>query len=198
MADQVGIPTDAAYVAASADATRMSELLKAAILESALDCIITADHHGCITEFNPAAERTFGYRREDVVSMSLADVIVPPSLREAHRTGLARYLATGEARVLGRRVEITAMRADGTEFPVELAITPTAVDGVPFFTAYIRDITERKRAERRLRRAASRRRDARKRSLHRSGDRRGPGSTDRRDAERAHLILQRQGARTLD
>jgi PAS domain S-box-containing protein len=131
----------------------MSELLKAAILESALDCIIAADHHGCITEFNPAAERTFGYRREDVIGISLAEVIVPPSLREQHRTGLARYLATGEARVLGRRIEITAMRADGTEFPVELAITPTTVDGVPFFTAYIRDITERKRAERRLRRA---------------------------------------------
>jgi PAS domain S-box-containing protein len=131
----------------------MSELLKTAILESALDCIITADHHGCITEFNPAAERTFGYRREDVIGVSLAEVIVPPSLREQHRTGLARYLATGEARVLGRRIEITAMRADGTEFPVELAITPTMLDGVPFFTAYIRDITERKRAERRLRRA---------------------------------------------
>ena len=131
----------------------MSELLNAAILESALDCIVIADHHGCITEFNPAAERTFGYRREDVVGISLAEVIVPPSLRERHRAGLARYLATGEARVLGRRVEVTAMRADGTEFPVELAITPTALNGVPFFTAYIRDITERKRAERRLRHA---------------------------------------------
>jgi PAS domain S-box-containing protein len=131
----------------------VSALLNAAILESALDCIVIADHHGCITEFNPAAERTFGYRREDVVGMSLAEVIVPPSLREQHRAGLARYLATGEARVLGRRVEVTAMRADGAEFPVELAITPTTLDGVPFFTAYIRDITERKRAERRLRRA---------------------------------------------
>jgi PAS domain S-box-containing protein len=131
----------------------MTELLKAAILESALDCIVIADHHGCITEFNPAAERTFGYRREDVVGLSLAEVIVPPSLREQHRAGLARYLATGEARVLGRRVEITAMRADGSEFPVELAITPTKLDGVPFFTAYIRDITERKRGERRLRHA---------------------------------------------
>jgi signal transduction histidine kinase len=88
-----------------------------------------------------------------VIGISLAEVIVPPSLREQHRTGLARYLATGEARVLGRRIEITAMRSDGAEFPVELAITPTTVDGVPFFTAYIRDITERKRAERRLRRA---------------------------------------------
>jgi PAS domain S-box-containing protein len=153
MADQVGLTNDAGYAAASPDAARMSELLKAAILESALDCIITADHHGCITEFNPAAERTFGYRRQDVVGMSLAEVIVPPSLREQHRTGLARYLATGEARVLGRRVEITAMRADGSEFPIELAITPTTVHGVPFFTAYLRDITERKRSEDELRRS---------------------------------------------
>src|SRR5918999_946683 len=153
MTDQVGVPTDVAYVAASADTARMSELLTAAILESALDCIITADHHGCITEFNPAAERTFGYRRQDVVGLPLADVDVPPSLREQHRTGFARYLATGEARVLGRRVEITGMRADGSEFPIELAITPITLHGFPFFTAYLRDITERKRSEEELRRS---------------------------------------------
>jgi PAS domain S-box-containing protein len=153
MADAVGVPNDTTYADASPDAARMSELLKAAILESALDCIITADHHGRITEFNPAAECTFGYLREDVLGMSLADAIIPPSFRERHRRGLARYLATGEARVLGRRVEVTAMRADGSEFPVELAITPTTVHGVPFFTAYIRDITERKRSEDELRRS---------------------------------------------
>ena len=67
-------------------------------MDSALDCIVTIDHEGCISEFNPAAERTFGYRRDDVVGKQLADVIIPPSLRERHRQGLARYLATGEAR----------------------------------------------------------------------------------------------------
>src|SRR5688572_3155751 len=147
------VPSDTAGAPAGLDAVRTTDLLTAAILESALDCIITADHHGRITEFNPAAERTFGYRRQDVVGLPLADVIVPPSLREQHHAGFARYLATGEARVLGRRVEITGMRSDGSEFPIELAITPITLDGFPFFTAYLRDITERKRSEEELRRS---------------------------------------------
>ena len=77
--------------------------------------------------------------------------MVPPSLREEHAQGFARYLATGETRVLGRRVEMMASRADGSEFPVELAITRVALDGPPLFTGYLRDITERKRSEDALR-----------------------------------------------
>ena len=77
----------------------------------------------------------------------LADVIVPPSLREKHRAGFARHLATGESRVLGRRIEMTALCADGREIPVELAITRIQQDGPPSFTGYLRDITERKRNE---------------------------------------------------
>src|SRR5918996_761533 len=83
----------------------------------------------------------------------LADVIIPPSLREQHRQGIARYLATGEARVLGRRLEMTAVRADGSEFPVELAITRIPLDGPPHFTGFLRDITERKQSEEELRRS---------------------------------------------
>jgi PAS domain S-box-containing protein len=132
---------------------RRSETRKAAILDSALECIVTIDHEGCITEFNPAAERTFGYRRDEVLGQQLADVIIPPALRESHRQGFARYLATGEARVLGRRIELTAVRADGSEFPTELAITRIPLDGPPSFTGYLRDITERKRAEEKLRRS---------------------------------------------
>ena len=124
-------------------ALKHSEARKAAILDSALDCIVTIDHEGLITEFNPAAERTFGHRREDVMGRRLGDIIVPPSLRERHRLGLERYLATGEARVIGRRVEMTAMRADGSEFPVELTVTRIPSDGPPSFTGYLRDITER-------------------------------------------------------
>jgi PAS domain S-box-containing protein len=130
-----------------------SEARKAAILESALDCIMTIDHEGCITEFNPAAEHTFGYRRDEVLGMPLANVIIPLSLREKHRRGFAHYLATGEAQVLGKRIETTAVRADGSEFPIELAISRIPLEGPPSFTGYLRDITERKRAERELRRS---------------------------------------------
>ncbi len=127
---------------------RLSELNRA-ILESALDCIITMDADGLVREFNPAAERVFGYRREDVIGQELASLIIPPVLRERHRQGLAKYLETGEGPVLGRRIEIAAVRADGTEILVELAITPLQVSGRPTFTAYLRDITERVRTERR-------------------------------------------------
>ncbi len=133
--------------------SRRSEARKTAILDSALDCIVTIDHEGCITEFNPAAERTFGYRRNEVMGKRLSDVMIPPSDREKHRQGLARYNATGEIRILGKRLELTAVRGDGTEFPVELAITRIPLEGAPSFTGYLRDITERKQAEEELRRS---------------------------------------------
>ena len=132
---------------------RLSEARKAAILDSAIECIVTIDHDGCITEFNAAAARTFGYRRDEVLGQQLADVIIPPALRGRHREGFARYLATGEARVLGKRIEMTAVRADGSEFPIELAITRILLDGPPSFTGFLRDITERKQTEEELRRS---------------------------------------------
>jgi PAS domain S-box-containing protein len=144
---------------------RRSEARNAAILDSALDCIVTMDDQGCITEFNPAAERTFGYRRDEVVGKRLAEVMIPPSLREGHRRGFARYLATGEARVIGRRIELTAVRADGSEFPVELAITRIPLEGPPSFTGYLRDITERKMSEEKLRRSEAYLAEAQKLSL---------------------------------
>jgi PAS domain S-box-containing protein len=128
-------------------ALRQSEARKTAILDTALDCIITIDHEGKVVEFNPAAERTFGYRRADVLGRQMAELIVPPPLREQYRRGLAHYLATGAGPVLDKRIEMPALRADGTEFPVELAITRISAEGPPLFTAYLRDITERKRAE---------------------------------------------------
>ncbi len=134
---------------------KRSEARKAAILNSALDCIVTMDHEGRITEFNPAAERTFGYQRAEVVGRALAEVMIPRPLREQHRQGLALYLATGEARVLGGRIEMRAMRADGSEFPIELAITRIPGDGPPHFTGYMRDITKRKEAEQQVRRSAA-------------------------------------------
>jgi PAS domain S-box-containing protein len=134
-------------------ALKQSEVRKAAIVDAALDCIVSIDHEGRITEFNPAAERTFGHNRGDVLGKCLADVIIPPSLRERHQLGLARHVATGESRVIGERLEMTAIRADGGEFPVELAITRLNRDGRPSFTGYLRDITERKQAEEKLRRS---------------------------------------------
>jgi PAS domain S-box-containing protein len=124
-----------------------SQMRRAAILETALDCIITIDEAGRVVEWNPAAERVFGYKRSEALGQEMAQLIVPPAFRERHRQGLAHYLATGEGPVLDRRFEITALRADGTEFPVELAITPIPVDGPPMFTGYVRDLTERKQLE---------------------------------------------------
>jgi PAS domain S-box-containing protein len=132
-------------------ALRASEARLRAILESALDCLITMDHDGRIVEFNPAAERLFGYRRSAAVGAPLADLIIPPSLRDRHRQGLAHYLATGQGMVLDKRLELTAMRADGAELPVEVAITRIRQDGPPMFTGFIRDITDRKRAEQEIR-----------------------------------------------
>jgi len=126
-----------------------SEARKAAIVETALDCIITIDHAGRVIEFNPAAEQTFGFRRAEVLGRQMAEFLMPPSLREQHYRGLARYLATGEGPLLNRRVEMPALRADGTEFPVELTVTRIATEGPSLFTAYLRDITDRKRLERR-------------------------------------------------
>ncbi|MDP9169732.1 MAG: PAS domain S-box protein, partial [Acidobacteriota bacterium] len=134
-------------------ALRASEARKASILETALDCIITIDHQSRILEFNPAAERTFGYKRDEVVGRLLSETIIPPAFRQGHLEGLARYLNTGTAVVLGRRIEIRGMRSDGTEFPVELATNRIASDGPAIFTATLRDITQRKQAEQELREA---------------------------------------------
>ena len=96
-----------------------SESRKKAILDAALECVITIDHEGRILEFNPAAERTFGYTQEKVVGQSMVELIVPPRFREAHDRAFRRYLATGEPSVLGKRVELAALRSDGSEFPIE-------------------------------------------------------------------------------
>jgi PAS domain S-box-containing protein len=127
-----------------------------AILDAALDCVVSIDHRGLITYFNPAAEETFGYRSEQAVGRELADVIIPPSLRDAHRAGFARHLETGEARILGERVETIGMRGDGSEFPIELTVTRIDASGAPLFTAYLRDITDRRAAEQELRATHSR------------------------------------------
>ena len=127
-----------------------SESLKGAILESSLDGLITIDHQGNIVEFNPAAEAMFGISRERALGKPMAEAIIPPRLRDAHHRGFAHYLATGEGPILGKRLELEAIRADGTEFPIELAITAIKSQSGTLFTGFIRDITARKESEEKI------------------------------------------------
>ena len=117
-----------------------------AYLDAALDCVVMADAWGRVVEFNPAAERTFGYSREEALGRTLADLIVAPSLRERHSTSFARFVETREKRLFGQRLELTGMRADGTEFPVELALSCVETDPLLVCGA-LRDLTDVKRAE---------------------------------------------------
>ncbi|HUL51022.1 MAG TPA: PAS domain S-box protein, partial [Candidatus Nitrosotalea sp.] len=128
---------------------------KGAILESALDAIVTVDHEGRIFEWNPAAERMFAYRRAEVLGNQLSEMIIPSALRETYEREMGQHLAVGGGTVIGKRVELTAMRADGSEFPVELAISRIPTEGPPIFTGFIRDIAERKRAEMEIQKLAA-------------------------------------------
>jgi PAS domain S-box-containing protein len=128
-------------------ALRASEALKTAILETALDAIVTIDHTGRVLDFNPAAEQMFGYTRAEALGVEMAELIIPPRLRGRHRMGLSRAVASGHDTIVGQRIEISAVRKSGEEFPVELAITRIRVNGSPLFTGHIRDITGRKRTE---------------------------------------------------
>src|SRR5438067_3550222 len=125
------------------------EMLYRGILDTALDCIITIGSGGHVLEFNPAAERVFGFSRDEAIGKELADLIIPPRMREQHRRGLAHYLKTGEGPVIGKRIEIAGVRKDGSEILVELTITALKIDHEPLFTAYLRDISERVRNDRR-------------------------------------------------
>jgi len=119
-----------------------------ALLDAALDAVVVIDAASTVKEWNAAAERTFQFTRMEAMGRPMADLIVPPELREAHYAGLRRYLRTGEANVLGRRIEITAVRRDGGVIPVELTITRVPDIAEVVFTAFVRDISQRKRAER--------------------------------------------------
>ena len=130
-----------------------SERRKTAILETALDAIITINQKSEVIEFNPAAESMFGYAASEAMGKPLDKLIVPPSQRSRYRNGMMRYLTTGEGPMLGKRTEVTALRADGSEFPVEIAIVPIQMNGRPVFTGHVRDLTERRRWEDQLQQA---------------------------------------------
>jgi len=139
------------------DAGRLSaDAILASVIRSSLDCVIVTDEAGMVVEFNPAAEATFGYSRAAAVGRPIVELIVPRHLRKAHIAGQTAYLAGGDPRLLGRRVEQTAMRADGTEFPVELTITEAWNGQQRFFTASLRDLSQRQAADSALRASEAR------------------------------------------
>jgi len=121
-----------------------------AIFGAALDGIVVIDQRGHILEFNSAAERMFGYWRSDVLGREFADILLPPWLRERYRRGLAHYIATGQGPTIGKRINMTAMRADGGELPIELTLVPTELQP-PAFVGFLRDIAKREHAEEALR-----------------------------------------------
>ena len=131
----------------SEEELRATEERARAIIDTAIDGVLLMNSGGEIVDWNPAAERIFGWKREEILGGELAAHIIPERLREAHRRGLAHFLATGEGPVLNRRLELPALRRDGTEFPVELSISPVTGAGRSLFVGFLRDISQRKAAE---------------------------------------------------
>ena len=141
----------AAELRDSQEALHESEERSRLTLARALDAIITIDVEGLILGWNPQAEQLFGWPAEDVLRRRLSEIIIPPAYREAHEKGLARLRETGDGPALNRRLELSALRRDGTEFPVELAITPVQLKGAMVFSAFLRDVTQQRQAQDALR-----------------------------------------------
>ncbi len=146
------------------DAVRISEERKAGVLASVLDAIVTIDHQGRLIEFNAGAERIFGYSASDAIGRELAELIIPERFRSRHRASLARYVETGQGSMLDRRIELSALRSDGSEFPVEMTIRRVVGSQPPMLTGYLRDITARNLIEEERARLLAREQDARARA----------------------------------
>lgn len=148
----------AALIALAVERSRagraLSEASRLAMLAAALDSIITIDEAGQIVDFNPVAEAMFGYAKHAVIGRFLTDTIVPQQHCHAHQSGMARYMAGAEPRLLGRRVETEAVTSEGRVFPIELTVTEIRTDRRRLFTAYLRDISDRVRAKEALERLA--------------------------------------------
>ncbi len=132
------------------ESLRLSEEHARLVLENALDAVINIDAYGLITEWSGSAQRIFGYTRDEVLGRNLGEMIIPPMHREAHAQGMQRLLQSGEPHLIGKLIEITALRRDGTEFPVELTIASIARNGERYFSAFLRDISRRKASEARI------------------------------------------------
>lgn len=129
---------------------RAGEAFKAAIVENSMLAVISMDQDGRVMEFNRAAEQVFGIAAERALGADLADLIIPERYRAAHRAGLQRHIETGQSKVIGAHLALSALHADGHEFPIELTIFVTPVGQQSFFTAFVADHTQRKRAEEEL------------------------------------------------
>jgi PAS domain S-box-containing protein len=137
-----------------AEATlRMSDERLRLVLDTAHEAFVSMDAEGVITAWNPAAEATFGWSRDEAVGRPLSETIIPPEYREAHKQGMKRFLETGEGPVLGKRLELEAFHREGRRFPVELTISPVRMGDAYFFHAFLRDVTERKLMETELQHA---------------------------------------------
>lgn len=130
---------------------QMSEARNRLIVDTALDAVLTIDAHGNVTGWNPQAESIFGWTAAEVMTRPLADVVVPPRYRQSHIDGMHHYLATGEGPILNTRIELEALHKQGHQFPIELSITPIRAGTEVSFSAFVRDITDRKRSEEALR-----------------------------------------------
>jgi len=135
------------------DALVESEKRIRLIIESSLSAIVIMDAYGIITDWNHPAEKIFGWTKDEAIGRRLDELIIPPRLRDAHRRGLERFLRTGSGPLLNRLIEQSAIRRDGSEFPVELSISPLKLGNTYIFSGFIHDITDRKRLEHRFRQA---------------------------------------------
>ena len=141
---------ESAWAKAAEAALLQSQERNRAIVDTAFDGVITIDSTGVVTDWNAQATAIFGWSREEALGRALSETIIPERDRQAHEQGIREFLRTGAGAILNRRIEIVAQHRDGRELPVELAVSPAKIGDAYIFSAFIRDITDRRRAERRL------------------------------------------------
>jgi PAS domain S-box-containing protein len=137
MSDTANTGMDLSHLSPQRDGLRL-------ILETALDAVVIMKSDGIVADWNDRAVNVFGWSREEAVGRFMADLIIPERYREAHRKGLRRYLESGQREVIGRRIEVSGLRKNGEEFPVELSISPIQDRESILFVGFLRDITERR------------------------------------------------------
>jgi len=129
---------------------KKNEAITRQIIGSSLDAVVISDQHGRITHWNEQAERVFGWKQSEAIGSPMSALVVPPRYRKAHHEGMERHLKTGETRILNSRLEMPALHKLGHEFLVELTVTSIDLDGEVFYSSFMRDISEKKRAEQEL------------------------------------------------